>query len=212
MISAVRTDSSLSVGGDRKGFSLIEIMVVLGLIGLLIGIGAIAFTPDGPNEKFDKSSSKLEGLAARGHTMARLHQQPFWLKFENGRVSLQGAPLREASQINGLDHEDGRLERGPDLSRGGRSERDVEEQQVQTFDTYEYPEDVKLFVRRWGADLSAWLRQERLEDEPIYWRFDQNGLCEPLSLRLELEESWMELEMNPLTAMVSDKTSEVVKK
>ena len=42
------------------------------------------------------------------------------------------------------------------------------------------------------------------------WRFDPNGLCEPISVRYEIDEgeSWLEQDYHPLTASVRDYTME----
>ena len=189
MISVVRTKSSQS----QCGFTLLEMIVVLGLIALLLTFVFVAYNPDSDADKMKKATVELEALSARGHTMAVLHQRPFWLRFERDQVILQGSELPSASRRN--------------------SDEDTEDDEEQSFivdhETYRFPAGMKVLVRRWGAAQDDWFFQERPEDPVIFWNFNENGICEPLSLRMEIEESWVVLEMDPLTALVGDETSEI---
>ena len=53
---------------------------------------------------------------------------------------------------------------------------------------------------RWNSD--KWL--ETGKNSVHIWRFDPNGLCEPLSIRLAMENSWAMDTYHPLTATISD--------
>ncbi|MEM9283695.1 MAG: type II secretion system protein [Verrucomicrobiota bacterium] len=196
------TTSAVKIRNFKRqfsGFTLLEIIFALSLIGLMVTIAFVSYKPDGANQKMTKAAVELESLSARGHTMAVLHQKPFWLEFRQDRVVLRGAELTtvRTSPIE--------FERDGDL---------FEEDVVQTsraidYEAYVYPEDLTLFVRRWGAGLNEWFRQEKDEDAPFIWRFESTGLCEPISLRMVVEESWIELEMDPLTGRVMDEQSEI---
>ncbi|MGJ8724364.1 MAG: pilus assembly FimT family protein [Roseibacillus sp.] len=195
--------SSTSLSRERqRGFTLLEMMVTLGLIVLLLTFVFLAYRPDSNSEKMKKAVVQLEALSARGHTMAMLHQKPFWLRFERNRVLLQGAELTSVD-TSGLDDEFGST----------FVEEEEEANQVQSlivdYDSFEFPEGLELFVRRWGAAPQAWFHQEKPEDPVIFWNFEQGGLCEPVSFRMEIEKSWTELEMDPLTARVADEASEI---
>ena len=176
-------------------------MVTLGLMGLIFGLVIVSYNPDSNADKMKKATIELEALSARAHTMAMLHQQPFWLRFERNRVILQGGDLSvvNTSSEEGLDAID-----EEELTEDGE-----ERVPIVDFDSFEFPEGMEVFVRRWGAPENKWLHQEKKTDPVIFWNFAENGLCEPLSLRFEIEESWVVLEMDPLTALVSDETSEI---
>lgn len=185
----------LAANRSKGGFTLLEVIVALVLMALLLAIALVSWTPDSSGERLQKTEVEVEALAARGLTMAVLHQMPFWLVIEKDRILLQGGEIAQernngAIDFNGLEEE----------SIGSVNA-------VVTYDQIDINCD--LFVRRWGAREKEWGRQADAQDEPIIWRFGSSGLCEPLSLRLELEDSWIELEMDPLTAMVSDKQSEL---
>ena len=60
----------------------------------------------------------------------------------------------------------------------------------------ELPPGIRLLVRK-GA--GKWTQPK---EEP--WKFAPNGLVEPLSLRLERNGKWLEIDFDPLTAMVAE--------
>ncbi|NJK93391.1 MAG: hypothetical protein HC904_17200, partial [Blastochloris sp.] len=55
------------------------------------------------------------------------------------------------------------------------------------------PESVQVKIRPWGFRRVGEAAKVRLG-------FSPTGLCAPHSLRLEREESWMQMSFNPLTA------------
>lgn len=177
-------------------------MVTLSLVALLISFVFVSYKPDSNSEKMKKAAIELEALSARGHTMAMLHQKPFWLRFERNRVLLQGPELEsvDTSAASGV--------RDATFFEEAAEAAEVESLVVD-YDSFDFPEGLDVFVRRWGAAEQAWFRQEKKEDPVIFWNFEQSGLCEPVSLRMEIEESWTELEMDPLTARVADEVSEI---
>ncbi len=61
------------------------------------------------------------------------------------------------------------------------------------------PRGFVLQVRRWGSE--RWLSASE-----IIWRFEPNGLCEPLSLRIATSDasSYYEMDFHPLTAAVQN--------
>jgi hypothetical protein len=65
-------------------------------------------------------------------------------------------------------------------------------------------EEMELSIRRWGA--VNWLPM--LRQDPLVWRFDPKGMCEPMGVKLEYPDGWIELEFHPLTAGIRDRTME----
>lgn len=177
-------------------------MVVLGLIALFLTFVVVAYNPDSDSDKMKKASIKLEAMAARGHTMAMLHQKPFWLRFENNRVILQGGELTQVSTAAASDEFGSSFEEE-------EADADAIQSRITDYDTFEFPEGMDVYVRRWGAGSDDWFHQKKPEDPVIFWNFAENGLCEPVSLKMEIALSWVVLEMDPLTALVSDETSEI---
>jgi hypothetical protein len=59
-------------------------------------------------------------------------------------------------------------------------------------------------IRRWNSD--EWLGTAK--NAVHVWRFDPDGLCEPVSIRLTLDKSWSEDTYHPLTATIRESQSE----
>jgi len=197
MISAVKIRSPRSRAG---GFTLLEIMFTISLIAILVGVSVVSYRPDSPAKQMKKAVVQIEALSARAHTMGVLHQKPFWLRFEQDRVVLEGAQIESIStSVPGADSFSEELTRPFD----DEASRTVE------YDEFRFSAGMDVLIRRWGDAHNAWFHQQKPEDPVIYWRFGSSGLCEPLSIRLEIGESWTELEMDPLTARVADESSEV---
>ena len=163
----------------------------MSLMILIIGIGLVFYFNAGDQKILRRGATSIEAMASRGHAMAVLHQKPFWLRFEDNKVVLvaadvRRAPLEEEVTPPWLD--------GPE-----------EETNEVIYDTYEG--DAVVSLRRWGMQDDDWIRPEG--EERVIWKFQSTGLCEPVTIRLETEKSWLVLYMNPLTARVEDEEMEI---
>ncbi|MCU0777996.1 MAG: prepilin-type N-terminal cleavage/methylation domain-containing protein [Akkermansiaceae bacterium] len=180
MTSAARTNKR------RSGFTLLEIVIVLSIAAVVIGgaVGLMVYSSD--ERVLRNASGEIEVLAKRARTTAMLLQTPYALEFRERVVRL--LPLAEAGQ---------------DEKRtvGGRR---IGGEKVVTDDAerWEYPleDGVEVSIRRWNT--TDWLPTRK--DTVHVWRFDPNGLCEPLSVKLTLGKSWSEDIFNPLTAAVRE--------
>jgi len=159
------------------GFTLLEIMFTISLIAILVGVSVVSYRPDSPAKQMKRAVVEIEALSARGHTMSLLHQKPFWLRFEQYRVVLEGAELETVNAGNpvGFEQEDD-LTGLPD---GGDSP-------LVEYDEFVFSEGMDVLIRRWGDAPQAWFHQQKETDPVIYWSFASSGLCEPISIRLEL--------------------------
>ncbi len=188
MTSAVRTIE------PSRGFTLIELVIALAIAALVMG-GAMALMIHSSDERMLRDGSGgIELLAKRARAAAVARRVPYALEFREHEVRLM--PLAEAGKIERRTASGRRIggEGIPAESdgSGGSALRESEE----------LDEDLRLAVRRWNSD--KWIR---VEDEDVQvWRFDPGGLCEPLSVRLERGESWIENVFHPLTAAVADTT------
>lgn len=176
-------------------------MFAIGLIGLLLTMVFVSFKPDGAGPVLQEATVELEALAARGHAMSVLHQKPFWLSFEADRVVLRGATL-ESVGLNTLEEEQW-------LEEQMEGEILMTPSNIEEYGEYRPPNDLKLFVRRWGAKVTAWYYPEDSKAPVITWPFESTGLCEPISIRLERDESWTEIDMDPLTGRINEERSEI---
>ena len=169
------------------GFSLIEMVIALTLVVLIVGIGVVGYASGRDERVLREAAVRVEAMASRGHAMAVLHQKPFWLRIEEDRVVLAGADLEREPEA--ADEE----------SRWDQLEEPEEAKEV----VYEeFSSEALIRLRRWGAPEEDWLQPKN--NEFILWHFQSTGLCEPVSFRIEKEESWIVLHMHPLTGRVEE--------
>jgi prepilin-type N-terminal cleavage/methylation domain-containing protein len=195
MISVVRIPGSRSGRPGRSaGFTLLEVVIAISLISILMGLGVVKFAGGSDERELREAVARIEAMSSRGHAMSILHQKPFTLRIEEGQVVLVGADVRAKPQPldNGVYK--------PDLAWD-----DEEEPTEIVYDTF--PTDVIVALRRWGAKEDAWTNPEK--DSVVTWSFQSSGLCEPVSFRLDLGESWVVMHMHPLTARIEEEEMEI---
>lgn len=166
----------------RRGFSLLEIVIVLLISSLVLGgaIGLMTYSSD--EQVLKKTMSEVEVLAKRARASAILHQTPYALVIRQGGLELM--PWVEAS--------------------GGFTPTDRVSDHAPAHVGMALAQDVKAELRRWNA--VNW--QLVGKDAVLLWRFDPNGLCEPISLRFSLGKSWVAAAFHPLTAVIREFDSE----
>lgn len=178
MISAVRTNNT-----PQRGFTLIEIVMVLAIAAIVMG-GAVGLMIYSSDERILRNTSgEIELMAKRARTIAILHQTPYALEFREGVVRLM--PLAQA----GLSEKKSR--RNDPAPQAGNSD---ENRQINL------EGGMNILIRRWNSE--QWL--PTVKKTIHVWRFDPDGLCEPISVRLTLNKSWSEDTYHPLTATIRD--------
>ena len=186
MTSAARTNKR---GG---GFTLLEIVIVLAVAAIITG-GALSFMHYSSDERVLRDiSGEVEVMAKRARTAAILQQTPYALEFRADGVRLM--PLAETGELDrktGLGNEIG----GREVAEEGEEEKSepIREELI-------YPDDMAVSVRRWNT--VAWIPMTR--DALQIWRFDPDGLCEPVSVRYTIDKGWAEDTYHPLTASIRD--------
>ena len=196
MTSAVRTKNRLTWrAGQQRGMTLLETILAMVIVLVVIGVGlAYQFTSN-DKELLRKASIRIEAMSSRGHAMSVLHQKPFWIRIEHDKVVLAGADVR------GQEPED-------QIGASGLTDdEEFSESNEEVYDTLEAGEAV-IALRRWGTQDDAWIEPE--EGESIVWQFQSTGLCEPVSIRLAREDSYIIMHMNPLTARVDEEEAVIV--
>lgn len=172
-----------------NGFTLIEIVVVLLIIGIVTG-GAIAAIHLNSTEKnLTTQSGQIELLAKKARTVAILHQTPYAIEFHPGFVRL--LPLSQSSlfkRTTALGN-----------SIGGMKEESPN-QRAAVNETINIDPDIQLTVRHWNTDAFLTPSDSNI---PV-WRFDPDGLCEPITVRLVLGDSYAQDTYHPLTASIAD--------
>ena len=181
MISAAKTSKH-----RRGGFTLIEIVMVLGIAAVIMGgaVGMMIYSSD--ERVLRDASGEIEMLAKRARTTAILQQTPYALEFRQGIVRMM--PLAQA----GRDEKKtagGKNVGGTEVDEGGGERWE-----------FVLENGMEFFIRRWNS--SEWLPTGK--NSIHVWRFDPNGLSEPVSVRLQLGESWAEDTYHPLTATIRE--------
>lgn len=185
MTSAARTIKG------RLGFTLLELVVVLAIAGLVFGgaMGMMLYSSD--ERSLRVASTEIEVMAKRARASAILHQTPYALEFSEGVVRIM--PLAEAG---GVDRT---------LASGRRIAGDEEVSVAAERAAYRLEGDMQLSIRRWGA--RGW--DEVAKRVVHVWRFDPDGLSEPLGVRLVVGSNWIENQYHPLTATIRDSQMEI---
>ena len=185
MTSAVRTNK------PSQGFTLIEIVMVMAIAAVVMA-GAISLIVFSSDERgLRNASGEIELLAKRARTIAILHQIPYALEFREGIVRL--IPYAQAGQSS--KRSVGRKQLAPDPVPADPGENRQ----------YNLASGVTLTIRHWNSDKWLGTAKENVQ----VWRFDPDGLCEPLSIHLALGRSWVENSFHPLTAAISDSQNEL---
>lgn len=164
--------------------------MVLAIAGIVMG-GAVGFMIFSSDERaLRNASGEIELMAKRARTIAILQQTPYAVEFREGRVNL--LPWAEA----GLqDKKSRRYVFTDDAEAAGEGDKSRQ---------YTIPAGMAVSVRRWNSE--EW--HTTLKNAVHIWRFDPDGLCEPISVRLELNKSWIIDTFHPLTATISETESE----
>ena len=171
-----------------RGFTLIEIVVVLIIIGL-IAAGSIATVVLTSSERtLRNQSSEIEMLAKKARTTAILRQKPYAIVFRMNSIEL--LPLTQSNEY----------ERTTALGNqiGGSSSDD--ETRTNLYQSIKIDSSIRLTIRHWNtASFIA-----PTENEFPVWRFDPDGLCEPITVRLSINNSYAQDTYHPLTASIAD--------
>lgn len=182
MTSVARTNK------NRAGFTLLELVIVLAIASVIMG-GAVGFMIYSSDERVLRDASgEIELLAKRARTASILEQTPYALEFREGIVRM--LPLAQAGR------DEKRTAGGRRI--GGESEEEAAASSAPH--SYLLDPEMKIFVKRWDSD--KWMPTEK--DTIHIWRFDPDGLSEPLSVRYTLEKSWAEDSYHPLTASIRE--------
>ena len=169
-----------------RGFTLLEIVIVLAIAAVIMGgaVGMMIYSSD--ERVLRDASGEIEMLAKRARTTAILQQTPYALEFRQGMVRLM--PLAQAGRDEKRTVGGRRIGGEPVEEEGGNR--------------WELPLEsgIEVFIRRWNS--AEWLATGK--NSIHVWRFDPNGLSEPLSVKLTLDQSWAEDTYHPLTATIRE--------
>jgi len=173
---------------SKKGFTLLEIVIVLIVIGVITSGAIAALAINSSQRALTSQSEEIELLAKKARTAAILHQTSYAIEFHQGSIKLlpyAQAHSTERSTASGN-------------SIGGAASEHTSQGNLQ--ETLTINPDISLTIRHWNtADYIT-----PTESIVPVWRFDPDGLCEPITVRLTLDDSYAQATYHPLTATVAD--------
>lgn len=177
-----------SRGVFNGGFTLLEIVIVLAVSALIIGGAITTVVLSSSERKLKNASSEIELLAKKARTAAILHQTPYAIQFRPGTVNI--LPFAETTEINRT------TALGNEI--GGTAVGDTARKTLH--DSIAIDPDILLTIRHWNTtDFTT-----PTENLVPTWRFDPDGLSEPLTVRLTMGESYAQDTYHPLTATIAD--------
>jgi prepilin-type N-terminal cleavage/methylation domain-containing protein len=183
-----RTKCTWWGNSPARGFTLLEIVIVLAIAGVIIGGSIAAVVLSSSERVLRNASSEIELLAKKARTAAILHQTPYAIQFHPGSVSL--LPLAETMELNrltALGNEIGGVESNKDLPPTLHQDISIDP-------------DIQLTIRHWNSANFITPTENLIPT----WRFDPQGLSEPLTIRLTKGNSYAQDTYHPLTATISD--------
>ena len=185
---------------NRRGFTLLEIVIVMGLIGVLLGTAFLSAGAGQDEKRLRQLSGVHEDLIYRARSLAILQQRTYQVTFRDGRVEL--APAGQAVEQE-LSRRDLRRE------ERYRDELAVEKSAFpEVRDSVSYDEEeVEITVLRWGAKDFTKIERDRVE----VLKFDPTGLAEPVTIKTQLGPSYIQVTISPLSGGVRDEELYVVK-
>jgi len=193
MTSAARKTNDAAV---RPGFSLLEMVVVLAVVAMVVAgaAGAMYFNRD--EGRLTRAMGEIEVMAKRARSVASLQQRPYALEFSAEGVAMM--PYAEAL----LPPEDRAYFAASEQAAAGQPGAPAPGVRV----GFEIEPDFQMSVRRWAT--GDWHSIDRRARH--VWRFDPQGLCEPVGVRLDLEGgSWLAAMFHPLSAGIAETESEI---
>ena len=180
-----------------RGFTLLELVFVMVVIALVTG-GAIGmFVLSSSERQLKTVAADMELFTKRARTLALVQQIPYAITFSEQTMRL--GPLVEAGYFE--DQLKARLQLEKDRGTGGTTPKFTPVRETKTFSDYD------ISVKRWGG--VNWYPTKRAD--PQVWRFDPNGICEPVSVRLEYKSGWVEMDFHPLSGGVREQRMEARK-
>ena len=129
-----------SITARPRGFTLLELILVMSVMLMLVGIGVGSFALLEQEDPLQGHVDALNKLSRQAMQDAVMKHQSMQIVFDRDGFSLGG----------GQSHQHGR--------------------------------DVKVFIKRWMS--RQW---QKAEGE--VWHFGEQGICEPLAVRLEMSEA-----------------------
>ena len=177
----------------RGGFTMIEIMVVLFIISLLVGAAVMSLNNFGPERDLKRPAVKMKVFARRALGLAQNTQRPHSIFMNSDFFVLRETFMRQEDVDEALD-DSGQGEKVTAFRVKDEAEDEVAKE-VRVVERYELGEGTEILIKRFNE--KEW-KTPKGED----WNFYVSGICDPIAIRFETEDGYIEMDFNPLTAKV----------
>lgn len=171
-----------------SGFTLLEIVIVLGITALVISGAVTVVVLSSSERQLRTASADIELLAKKARTAAILHQTPYAIRFYPERITV--SPIEVSTEF----------ERTTALGNqiGGTAADTTPKKSLN--EELKIDGEIKLAVQFWNTPKFVIPGKSNV----LTWRFDPEGLSEPIKIRLTLEDDYALDTYHPLTASISD--------
>lgn len=176
----------------RKGFSLLEIIFVLGLVAVLTTWITVSVTTVETEQQLREASGVIVSMTTRARNISVRQQRPYTVTVTENKTVLTPKyfDANEDQHERGFDEED---------SKPAKHENILADQESDLSVTYE--------ISRWGSD--DWVLLEK--DKKVSFTIEPSGLVEPIAIRCSIGKSWLIQRLHPLTGGVRDEEMSIEK-
>lgn len=205
----------------RSAFTLVEIVIGLTIIGILAGITIPTIRSIEKEREAREPMTVLVRMARTARTRAMAEQVPYQVAFDERGFHLARYfnPYGESEEFDQLVRDieqiqqrqemiEASRDRGIDMNAG--REPTFEDRALQTaqaglqfHETYEIPDGVGYSLLYWGEtdwiDMTSGLFRR--------WVFQPSGMCQPLTVKIEADNAFFEVDFHPLTGDVKSERS-----
>lgn len=180
----------------HKGFSLIEIVIVLGLIAVMVTWITVSVSNVETEQQLRKASNGIVSMAIQARNVSVRQQRPYVVTIIKDNVSF--AP--KYPSLGDKEADDDERDEDENSTIRAIAHEDV-------MDSKNNDEAVIFEIQRWASD--DWVLLEK--DKKISFSIDSSGLVEPIGIRCTIGESWLIQRLHPLTAGVRDEEMTITK-
>lgn len=187
--------SSSPFASQAGGFSLLEMVFVLGMVAILTTWITVSVTTVEVEQQLRESSGQIVSMATRARNVAVRQQRPYDIIVTKDKVSF-------APKYPSLEDKEGDYDERDDENSTSRA---IAHEDIT--DSKDNDEAVTFEIQRWGSD--EWILLE--DDKEASFSIDPSGLVEPIGIRCTVRDSWLIQRLHPLTASVRDEEMTITK-
>ncbi len=188
------------VGKPPSAFTLIEVILVIAVMLLAMTALVPLFASRSEERELKSAADALERLARSARAAAAYRGASASIRITGSGFALhvvERAVEDEADGPEGGDHAFPWANEDELPADAGRDQESAGEAEAK---------EQHVLGKGVVVKLRPWLATRWSQPEDYVWVFQPSGLCEPLAVRLEMGESWIELAFNPLTAQVQEES------